>query len=45
MYDRLIAGENNAYNQSLGKLSEDRLRMGNADLLMNIPILTASNLI
>ena len=45
MYDKLINSENNAYNQTLGKLSEDRLKMGNADLLMNIPILTASNLI
>lgn len=33
------------YNQALGKLTEDRLKMGNADLLMNIPILTASNII
>ena len=33
------------YNNTLGKISEDRLKMGNADLLMNIPILTASNLI
>lgn len=45
MYDKLINSENNAYNQTLGKLSEDRLKMGNIDLLMNIPILTASNLI
>lgn len=33
------------YNNTLGKISEDRLKMGNADLLMNIPILMASNLI
>ena len=33
------------YTSTLGKISEDRLKMGNADLLMNIPILTASNLI
>ena len=33
------------YNQALGKLTEDRLKMGNADLLMNIPILMASNLV
>lgn len=33
------------YTSILGKINEDRLKMGNADLLMNIPILTASNLI
>lgn len=36
---------NDKYEQSLAKLNEDRLKMGNADLLMNIPILTASNII
>ncbi len=45
MYDQLVRAEQSAYNQALGKLSEDRLKMGNADLLMNIPILTASNII
>lgn len=45
IYDNLIASETNAYNKALGKLSEDRLKMGNADLLMNIPILMASNII
>lgn len=34
-----------SYEDTLAKLNEDRLKMGNADLLMNIPILTASNLI
>lgn len=33
------------YNNTLGKITEDRLKMGNMDLLMNIPILTASNFI
>ena len=33
------------YTSALGKLSEDRLKMGNADLLMNIPVLMASNLV
>lgn len=33
------------YSSTLSKITEDRLKMGNADLLMNIPILTASNLI
>ena len=37
--------ELNIYNSTLGKISEDRLKMGNADLLMNLPILMASNLI
>lgn len=45
LYDSLIAQENANYESTLGKLTEDRLKMGNADLLMNIPILTASNLI
>lgn len=45
IYDQLVRAEQDAYNQALGKLSEDRLKMGNADLLMNIPILTASNII
>ena len=45
MYYPLIAQENANYEATIGKLTEDRLKMGNADLLMNIPILTASNLI
>lgn len=45
VYDQLIRAEQEDYNQALGRLSEDRLKMGNADLLMNIPILTASNII
>ena len=44
-YDQLLIAEQDAYNKALGKLNEDRLKMGNADLLMNIPILTASNII
>lgn len=44
-YQDAIAKEGEAYNAALGKLNEDRLKMGNADLLMNIPILTASNII
>lgn len=40
----LIQDEIEAYNEALGKLTEDRLKMGNMDLLFNIPILTASNL-
>lgn len=45
IYDQLVASERESYNQALEKLSEDRLKMGNADLLMNIPILTTSNII
>ena len=45
MYDQLVRAEQNAYNQALGKLNEDRLKMGNMDLLMNLPILIASNVI
>ena len=33
------------YNNTLGKITEDRIHMGNADLLMNIPILMASNMV
>lgn len=44
-YQQDLQREREIYNQALGKLSEDRLKMGNADLLMNIPILTASNII
>lgn len=33
------------YNALLEKLSDDRLKMGNADLLMNLPILLASNIL
>lgn len=44
-YQNATKKEQESYNAALGKLSEDRLKMGNADLLMNIPILTASNII
>lgn len=44
-YQDAIAREREAYNAALGKLNEDRLKMGNADLLMNIPVLMASNII
>lgn len=33
------------YQEAIGRLSEDRLKMGNMDLLMNLPVLMASNLI
>lgn len=33
------------YEETMAQLNEDRLHMGNMDLIMNIPILTTSNLI
>lgn len=44
-YQDAIAKEREVYNAALAKLNEDRLKMGNADLLMNIPVLIASNII
>lgn len=44
-YQKALQKERESYNSALGKLSEDRLKMGNVDLLMNLPILTASNII
>lgn len=31
------------YQKTLGKITEDRLKMGNVDLLINIPVLAGSN--
>lgn len=45
IYDALVKAENDNYFKALEKVTEDRTKMGNADLLMNIPILMASNLI
>lgn len=42
-YMNAIRDTESAYNTALAQASEDRIKMGNADLLMNIPILTASN--
>ena len=42
-YKEAIERERNNYNQALTKLEEDKAKVGNATLLMNIPILTASN--
>ena len=42
-YKQAIEEERNNYNQALAKLEEDKAKVGNATLLMNIPILTASN--
>ena len=42
-YKEAIEKERNNYNQALAKLEEDKAKVGNATLLMNIIILTASN--
>lgn len=42
-YKEAIEKERNNYNQALAKLEEDKAKVGNATLLMNILILTASN--
>lgn len=44
-YKEKVAKIDQAYSETLSRLDRDRKRMGNADLLMNIPILTASNVI
>lgn len=44
MYTSMLVQENANYEAALSKLTEDRLKMGNMDLLMNIPVLTASYL-
>lgn len=36
---------NEDYRKIVGKIEEDRLKMGNTDMLMNLPILTASNIV
>lgn len=38
-------GNNEKYNKVIGKIEEDRLKMGNIDMLLNLPILTASNIV
>lgn len=42
-YKEAIKRERDNYNKALAKLEEDKAKVGNATLLMNIPILTASN--
>ena len=41
----LINDEERKYNEAMVKLTEDRTKAGNLDFLLNIPILTASNII
>lgn len=40
---RAAKNSDKRYQEAIGKLSEDRLKMGNMDLLMNLPVLMASN--
>lgn len=42
--DALLKQVGEDYNNALAKIAEDRLKMGNVDLALNIPILTAGNL-
>lgn len=44
-YEQSIAEMKSQYENDLAKLNEDRAKMGNADLLMNLPILLASNIV
>jgi len=44
-YEILKSNIDNKYNLALENLEERRKKMGNADLLMNLPILMASNLV
>lgn len=45
IYTSLLEDAYNDYNSTLAKISEDRLKMGNADLLLNLPVLLGSNII
>lgn len=44
-YKSSLADADRKYQETLAKLNEDRAKMGNMDLLMNLPILMASNVI
>lgn len=44
-YETKAAKAQSDYEEALAKLNEDRTKMGNVDLLMNLPILWGSNLI
>lgn len=43
-YKKRVAEIENSYKAAEAKIEEDRRKMGNKDLLYNIPILTASNI-
>lgn len=44
-YEELEAPIRDAYNQTIAKIQEDKAKMGNVDLLLNMPILLTSNTI
>lgn len=43
-YKQDMERERNNYNKAIAKLQEDKAKVGNTTLLLNIPILTASNI-
>lgn len=43
IYPQLLANVQGTYEEALAKLNQDKARVGNVDLALNIPILTASN--
>lgn len=43
-YKQDMESERDNYNKALAKLQEDKAKVGNTTLLLNIPILTASNI-
>ena len=43
-YKQAMERERDNYNKALAKLQEDKAKVGNTTLLLNIPILTASNI-
>lgn len=44
-YKSSLADADRKYQEALAKMNEDRAKMGNMDMLMNLPILMASNVI
>lgn len=45
MYNQLIATEKERFTSAFNKIEEQRAKIGNADLIMNLPILALSNYI
>lgn len=44
IYNGLLEATNSQYEEALAKLNEDRAKVGNVDLALNLPILMASNM-
>lgn len=44
-YQQTVQQEQQLYEKAMAKLEEDRAKVGNTTLLLNIPILTASNIV